>query len=309
MINMNFIVKVIKKPVYYSILFMGHIIRNNINFDKFYLKLLYRKKMKRKLNLEEPKTFNEKLQWLKIYDRNLEYTKMVDKNEAKKYVSKIIGEDYIIPTIGVWNNFNEIDFNKLPNQFVLKCTHDSGGIVICKDKAKFNINKAKKIINHSLKRNYFLNTREWPYKNIKPRIIAEKYMVDESGYELKDYKLMCFNGKVKCSFVCSNRNTASGLCVNFYDQNWKPMPFERHYPKNPIEIAKPNHYKKMVELAEKLSKNIPFVRVDFYIIENKIYFGELTFYPGGGMEEFTPEIWDYTLGSWLNLPKKGEQNE
>jgi len=134
-------------------------------------------------------------------------------------------------------------------------------------------------------------------------------MVDESGYELKDYKLMCFNNEVKCSFVCSNRNTASGLCVNFYDKEWKPMPFERHYPKNHIEIPKPNHYKKMVELAEKLSKNIPFVRVDFYIIENKIYFGELTFYPGGGMEEFTPEIWDNTLGSWLNLPQKGEQNE
>jgi len=150
---MNLIVKIIKKPVYYAILLIGHLSHNNINFDKLYLKLLYRKIMKKKLNLESPQTFNEKLQWLKIYDRKPEYTKMVDKYEAKKYVSEIIGEKYIIPTIGVWNNFEEIDFNKLPNQFVLKCTHDSGGIVICKDKSKFDINKAKKIINQSLKRN------------------------------------------------------------------------------------------------------------------------------------------------------------
>lgn len=272
--------------------------------DERFLKLLFHARIGRRLELNKPQSFNDKLQWLKLFNRNPEYTKMVDKFLAKEYVSRLIGKEYIIPTIGVWNNFDEIDFNTLPNQFVLKCTHDSGGYYICKDKNKMVMKDISNKITRSLKRNYYIESREWPYKNVIPRVIAEPYMVDESGTELKDYKLMCFNGEVKCSFVCTNRGTNSGLCVNFYDQEWKAMPFERHYPKNKKEIPKPNSYELMVKLAEKLSKNIPFVRVDFYQINDKPFFGEMTFYPGAGFEEFTPEIWDYKIGEWLELPKK-----
>ncbi|MBQ7410442.1 MAG: glycosyl transferase [Clostridia bacterium] len=271
--------------------------------DERYLIFNYKLKMGRKLDLKNPKTFNEKLQWLKLHDRNPEYTKMVDKYEVKKYISDKLGEDYIIPTLGVWDSFDEINFNLLPKQFVLKCTHDSGGVVVIKDKDKIDIKKVKKKLEQSMKKNYYYIGREWPYKNIKPRIIAEKYMVDESGYELKDYKLMVFGGKVKYSFVCTNRNSKKGLCINFYDKEWNPMPFERHYPKNNKEIKKPENYELMVEFAELLGKDIPFIRVDFYEVTGKIYFGELTFYPGSGVEEFSPEEWDYKLGELIKLPK------
>ena len=300
---------VIKKPGYYIILFYGKLIPKTLKWDEKYLKKLYRYNMKKNLNIKNPQTFNEKLQWLKLHDRKDIYITMVDKYEVKEYVKNIIGEEYIIPTIGVWDNFDDIDFDKLPNQFVLKCTHDSGGLVIVTDKEKFDKDKARKKINHCLKRKYYLNTREWPYKNVKPRIIAEKYMVDESGYELKDYKLMCFDGKVELSFVCSNRNSRDGLCVNFYDKEWQPMPFIRKYPRNKVEIMKPKGYNEMVKLSEKLSKNIPFVRVDFYQVKEKIYFGELTFYPGSGMEWFKPEEWDYKIGKLLKLFNGGDQCE
>ena len=189
--------KIFKEPQYYFILFLGRIFPNSIFWDKIYLKMLYRNRMGKKLNLKNPKTYNEKLNWLKIYNRNPEYSKMVDKYEVKEYVKKKVGEKYVIPTYEVYENLKEIDFDKLPNKFVLKCTHDSGGIVICKDKNKINIDVIKQKINHSYKRKYYLNTREWPYKNVKPRIIVEKYMVDESGYELKDYKFFVFNISIK----------------------------------------------------------------------------------------------------------------
>ena len=270
--------------------------------DEKYLKFIYKIRIGKQLNLDNPQTFNEKIQWLKLNDKNPEYTKMVDKYEAKKYVSKIIGKEYIIPTIGIYERFEDINFEELPQKFVIKCTHNSGGVEVINDKNNINRKKLEKKFKNLLKQNFFYIGREYPYKNVKPRIIIEENIQPENEKaQINDYKLMCFDGKVKCSFVCSNRNTASGLCVNFYDKDWTPMPFERHYPKNPIEIPKPNHYSKMVELAEKLSKNIPFVRVDFYIIENKIYFGELTFYPGGGVEEFTPDIWDQKIGEWINL--------
>lgn len=272
--------------------------------DKDYLKLRYKSNFHKNINFDNPKTFNEKLQWLKLYDRNPEYTKMVDKYEAKKYIADIIGEEYIIPTLGVWDKFEDIDFNKLPNQFVLKCTHDSGGVVICKDKSKLNIEKAKKKINKSLKRNYYYSGREWPYKNVKPRIIAETYMENEGEEDLNDYKFMCFNGKVNCSFVCTERRSKEGLKVTFFDLNWTKMPFERHYPSSTENIKKPENYELMIKLAEKLAKNIPFVRVDFYEIDGKLYFGELTFFPGSGFEEFTPEEWDKKLGDMLELPKE-----
>lgn len=267
--------------------------------DTIFLKLKFRGTLGYPLNLKSPKTFNEKLQWLKLYDRNPLYTMLVDKYKVKRYVASIIGDEYIIPTLGVWDSFDEIDFDKLPDQFVLKCTHDSGGLIICKDKRKLNLAKVRRIINKSLNANYYYNGREWPYKNVKPRIIAEKYMQDEHEKDLKDYKIMCFNGKVRMSFVCSERSDK--LKVTFFDNNWRKLPFQRHYPTSDTDIPKPQNFSKMVELAEVLSKNIPFVRVDFYEINGKLYFGEMTFFPGGGFEEFTPSKWDKKIGDLITL--------
>ena len=268
--------------------------------DKLYLKIQFRTIMGKKLNLKNPKTFNEKLQWLKLYDRKPEYTIMVDKYLVKDYVAKKIGKEYIVPTLGVWDSPDEIDFEKLPEKFVLKCNHNSGtGVCICKDKAKLDIEKAKSELRKGLNQDFYLFGREWPYKNVPRKIIAEQYLKNDAGTDLNDYKLMCFNGKVKCSFVCSERSEK--LKVTFFDNDWKRLPFERHYPASEKEIPKPFNFNKMIELAETLSKDIPFVRVDFYEISGKIYFGELTFYPGCGYEEFTPEEWDEKLGSWIKL--------
>ncbi len=271
--------------------------------DRIYLPLLYKKQIGNKLNLKSPATFNEKLQWLKLYDRKPEYTIMVDKYAVKKYVANIIGKEYIIPTLGVWDNPDEICFDTLPHQFVLKCTHNSGlGMYICRNKSKIDEKAIKDELRKGLAQNYYLTAREWPYKNVHRRIIAEKYMEDSGTTELNDYKFMCFNGNVRCTFVCSDRS--ENLKVTFYDKQWKRMPFERHYPASKVDIPKPKNYDKMVELAEILSKDIPFVRVDFYEINGHIYFGELTFYPGAGLEEFTPSKWDKILGDWIVLPKK-----
>lgn len=273
--------------------------------DELYIKLCYTARVGRKLNLNSPQTFNEKLQWLKLYDRNPEYTKMVDKHEAKKYVANIIGEEYIIPTLGVWEKFEDIDFNKLPNQFVLKCTHDSGGLVICKDKTKLNIEEAKKKISKSLKRNYYYYGREWPYKNVKPRIIAEEYMATAKQKELIDYKFFCFNGEPKFLYVSEGLSNHATAKISFTNMNYEKTDFYRRDYK-PFELLpqKPMNFDKMKELAEKLSKNIPFLRVDFYEIEGKIYFGELTFFPCSGYIPFEPEEWDQKLGDMLELPKE-----
>jgi len=250
--------------------------------DKKYIELLYQKKLKRKINLDNPRTFNEKIQWLKLNDRNPEYTKMVDKYKVKEYVGNIIGNEYIIPTLGVWDKFEEIDFDRLPNQFVLKCTHDSGCIVICKNKEKLNIESAKKKLDRALKTNYYYAGREWPYKNVKPRIIAEQYMEEKGEDQIKDYKIFCFNGKAKIILVCSNRN-GNFKNTDFYDCDWNLMPFTREkHINNQKGIAKPGNLVEMLSIAEKLSNNIPFVRVDLYEINGKVYFGELTFYPSSG---------------------------
>ena len=271
--------------------------------DVKYLKLMYRIYIGNKLNLDQPQTFNEKLQWLKLHDRKPEYTSMVDKYEAKKYVAERIGEEYIIPTLGVWDNFEEIDFDSLPNQFVLKTTHDSGGVVICRDKISFDKKKAREKLEKSLKRNYYMQGREWPYKDVKPRIIAEQYMVDESGYELKDYKLFCFDGFAKAMFIASDRYKAGEETkFDFFDMDFKHLPFTNGHPNAEHEIKRPESFEKMKELAGKLSEGIPQVRVDFYDINGQIYFGELTLSHWGGMVPFEPEEWDYKFGEWIKLP-------
>lgn len=258
--------------------------------------------MDKKLNLDNPKTFNEKLQWLKLYDRKPEYTKMVDKYEAKKYIADLIGEEYVIPTLGVYDKFEDIDFSKLPNQFVIKCTHDSGGLVICKDKAKLNVEEAREKINKSLKRKYYKFGREWPYKNVKPRIIIEKYMEDDKTHQLIDYKIFNFNGMPK--YIQLDFNRFQGHQRQMFDIDWKECEFMFVYKNiEKTKIDKPNKLKEMIELAKILSKDIPFLRTDFYIVNEKVYIGELTFYPESGFGKFTPEEWDLKLGNMLDVSK------
>lgn len=298
---LNALYKFITNKDYRFLILSGQGFYDNMD-DEAYLKRKYKACMGKEIHLDSPQTFNEKLQWLKLYDRKPEYTTMVDKYAVKMYVADIIGEKYIIPTLGVWNHFDEIDFDKLPNQFVLKCTHDSGGIVICKDKNKLDLKSAKKKIEKSLKQNYYWSGREWPYKDVKPRIIAEEYMIDESGYELKDYKFFCFNGEPKMMFIATDRG--SDTKFDFYDMEFNHLPFTNGHPNANKQIKKPKNYSTMLALSAKLSFGIPHVRVDFYNINGKIYFGELTFFHWSGLVPFEPEEWDYKLGSWLKLPER-----
>lgn len=271
--------------------------------DDIFLKKMFKLYVGYSLRLDNPQTFNEKIQWIKLYDRKELYTILVDKYKVRSYVADKIGNEYLIPLLGVWDTAEKIDFDSLPAKFVLKCNHNSGvGLYICKDKTKMSPEAVRKGLKKGIKQDYYLLTREWAYKNVPRRIIAEKYMENSSGEELMDYKLMCFNGKVKCSFVCSDRFSEDGLKVTFFDNDWNVLPFERHYPRSNKKIEKPQNFEKMIELAEVLAKDIPFVRVDFYEIDGKIYFGELTLYPGNGMEEFTPETMDYEMGKMLRLP-------
>ena len=293
--------KIAKNPLQ-IILYMDRFCFFPLLSDETYLKILYRIKLNKRLNLNNPQTFNEKLQWLKLYNRKPEYTRLADKYEVKKYVAEIIGEEYIIPCLGVWDRFEDIDFSALPNQFVLKATHDCGSICICTDKEHFDINGAKNKLNTALKNNYFLEGREWPYKNIKPRIIADQYMVDESGYELKDYKFFVFNGEMKAMFIATDRNAVTETCFDFFDRDFRHLPFTNGHPNAAREFRKPDNFDEMIRLAEKLGKGIPQIRIDFYNINGKIYFGEFTFFHWGGMVPFIPEEWDYTFGSWIDLP-------
>lgn len=277
--------------------------RHFVNPEK-YIPHLFKKRVGYELNLQNPRSFNEKMQWLKLFYYNPLYSKLVDKYEVKQYVSNTIGEEYIIPTIGLWNKFEDIDFEQLPNQFVLKCTHDSGGLIICKDKRELNMCKAKRKINKSLRHNYYYMGFEWVYKDVVPRIIAEQYMEDNATKDLRDYKFFVFNGVVKSMFLVTGRDVEThDARVDFFDEHFKHLAFSRGYKNADSLPEKPSQFEKMKELAERLANGIPFVRVDFYEVDGKIYFGEMTFFPGNGMEKFDPEAWDYKFGEWLQLPK------
>lgn len=275
--------------------------------DSTYLKTFYWAYRGEKLDLENPKKYSEKLQWLKIHDKNPKYTNLVDKYEVKNIIQDKIGSQYIIPTLGVWDNFDDINFKELPNQFVLKCTHDSGGIVICKNKEELNIKEAKKKLQKHLLNNFYNFGREWPYKNVKPRIIAEKYMVDESQKELKDYKIFCFHGEPKMIQVDTGR--FSNHRRNIYDINWNLQNIRaEHDCELETKIEKPVKLDEMLEIAKFLSKDIPHVRVDLYSIKDKIYFGELTFYHGSGIEKIGTTEDELKIGKWLDLSKVKERN-
>lgn len=268
--------------------------------DKLLLKILFRARIGKRLNLEKPSTFNEKLQWLKIHDKNPMYTQLVDKYEVRKYIAEKIGDQYLIPLIGVYDTFNEIDFDSLPNQFVLKCTHDSGGVIICKDKSKLDRSLAERKINKHLKKNYYWLKREWPYKYVKPRIICEEYVEDKSSKELKDYKFFCFNGEPKVFFIASDRGTDTRF--DFFDLNFNRLPLKNHYKNSDKKIEKPKNLDEMIKFSRILSDKIPHVRVDFYEVNGEVFFGELTFYHFSGFEKFEPEKYDRLFGSWLELP-------
>ena len=296
---MHKIIKALIKPSYACELVLNRL-APYIKDDERYIKMKYRLAMGKTLNLDNPQTYNEKLQWLKLHDQRPEYSTMVDKYEAKKYVADIVGEEYIIPTLGIYDSFDEIDFDQLPQQFVLKCTHNSGGIVICKDKSILNKQKAKRFLTKYLNKNPFLGNREYPYRNVKPRIIAEKYMVDESGIELKDYKFFCFDGKCKMLFIATDRPKHTKF--DFYDTDFNHLPFTNGHPCSKKELKKPLRFEEMKLLEEQLSQGIPHVRVDLYNINGAIYFGELTFFHWSGNVPFKPEEWDYKIGEWLHLP-------
>ncbi len=282
--------------------------------DEPYLKLRFRFKMGYWPNLKNPQTFVEKINWLKLHDRNPEYTKMVDKYAVKEYVARKIGMEYVIPTLGVWDKPEEIDFEALPKQFVLKTTHGggSGGVVICKDKSKLDKNKTLSKLRDSMDSDIYRNLREWPYKNVKKQVIAERFMVpsdkvNDSNYDLTDYKFFCFNGEPKYCQVIRNRHTCES--IDFYDMEWQHQKFVGLNPvrHNLTNIASngltpvpcPKNLGQMQKICRKLSKDIPFVRIDLYVIDDKIYFGEITFYPASGFGCLNPKIWQKKLGEDL----------
>jgi len=275
-----------------------------LNFlnDKNYIKLLYYANFKEKLDLNNPKTFNEKVQWMKLYDRDPLYTQLVDKYEVRSYVEERLGDDYLIPLYGVWDTFEEIDFDKLPDQFVLKTNHDSNSVVICKDKATLDIEAAREKLTESLNRNYFYQGRQWAYKNVKPRIICEKYMVDERLDETRDYKFFCFDGEPKIMFI--SRDRGSDPRSDFYDMDFNHLDVHKDFPNSDIPPEKPVNFDKMIEISKHLSKGFPQVRLDYYEINGEIYFGEYTFYSGNGFTAFHPHKYDELLGDWFELPER-----
>ena len=273
--------------------------------DRRYLKLLYRFKIGEKLDLDNPQSFTAKLQWEKLYYRNPAWSSFIDKYEVKEKVAELIGREHVIPTLGVWENAKDIDFDKLPERFVLKCTHDSKSVIFCRDKRGFDQEEARRKLQKALARSSYTPMREWAYKNVMPRIIAEEYMEDASQPDgLLDYKFFCFDGVVKALYVATGR-VQGHVCFDFFDRDFQHLPaFNEFHPHASPPIPKPANFEEMVSLAQQLSKGFPHVRIDLYSIGGqKVYFGEYTFYHAGGFSEFVPREWDYTFGSWFELPK------
>ena len=271
--------------------------------DAQYMKRRYKLLTNKTLELERPSTYNEKLQWIMLNDRRPLYTLMVDKFAAKDYIAGIIGDKYLVPTIASWDSVDEIDFDSLPNQFVLKANNGVGGLVICDDKSKLDVAVAKKRLNKALHMNLYKITREWPYKNVKPKLFAERYL----GSNLQDYRVYCFDGEPKIIYSYTNQSREDGnkpdlpFC-DIFDCNWNPMPFhQKALPKG--NIPRPDGLSEMIDCSRKMSKGIPHVRVDFYEIDGEVYIGELTLFAGAGLSKFYPEEWDDILGSWITLPE------
>ena len=276
--------------------------------DEF-LKREYRLFMGDELDLDNPRLYTMKLQWLKLYDHRPEYTEMVDKYAVKQYVSDRIGAEYVIPLLGVWSSVEDIDFDKLPEKFVLKTTHDSGGLVICKDKSKLDIESAKKKLKYFLKRKYYDYNKEWPYKNVPPRIIAEAYMEDSTCGELRDYKFFTFGGEPKVLYIAQGRGKGEPTVADFFDMDFNHLPFTIDHDMAAIPPEKPQNFERMKQLARILSAGVPQLRVDFYEVDGRVYFGEMTFFHCSGMVPFNPREWDEIFGDWVVLPAKSEESD
>lgn len=275
--------------------------------DEKYLKAMFFYHTGQVLDMEHPKSFNEKLQWLKLYDRKPEYNILVDKYEVKKYAASLIGEQYVIPTLGIWDTFEDINFDSLPVEFVLKCTHDSGSCCVCTDKYSLDMKKTGEKLKRCIRRNPYCATREWVYKDVKPRIIAEKLLVDRVNNNIpQDYKFFCFNGWPKIVLtVVGGHEDESRVCRRMYDMNWNLLNVGLHGKESVKEAEmKPEKFDEMYALACTLSKGFIHIRVDFYCIDNKVYFGEMTFFHMSGYEIFKPESWNYRLGEYIELPLK-----
>jgi len=270
--------------------------------DEQYLRLQYLLSMNDELNLNPPQTFNEKLQWLKLHDRKPLYTQLVDKYKNRKYVAQKIGDAYLVDLLGVYDSYEAIDFDNLPDQFVLKANHASGGVYICRDKSQIDHKALKQDVDRWLGKNYYWLHREWPYKNVEPKIIIEEYIADESETGLKDYKFFCFNGEPKFMYIASSRDVDTKF--DFYDLDFNHLDFKQQHDNSTIPLEKPKGFEKMIELSRKLAENIPHVRVDLYDIDGDIYFGEMTFFHNSGNVPFEPEEWDQKIGDLLELPHK-----
>ncbi len=271
--------------------------------DKPYLKMVYRIKTGRKLNLERPVGFNEKLNWLKLHDIHPEYTQLVDKLQVRAYIARVLGEEYLFPLYGAWESFDQIDFDALPNEFVLKCNHDSGSVKIIRDKSKMDHKAMRRFFEGRLKRNPFYDSREYPYKNVTPCIMAEQLMKDaDNAAELKDYKFFCFGGKPQFLYLSEGLANHDTARINYLTLDWKKAPFTRaDFAEFDVLPPKPATFEKMLEICEAVSKDMPFVRVDLYDVNGQIYFGEFTFFPGGGYTIMSPETWEKKLGDMIPL--------
>ena len=299
--KMNKIINYIRNPKVFFNVLLTHL-APLIKKDDIFIKLSWMISMDYPLDLKNPKTYNEKLQWLKLYYRKPEFTMMVDKVKVKEYVASVLGDEFIIPTIGVWDDPDKIDFDKFPEKFVLKCNHNSGkGMFICHDKSKMNVENVKSELRKGLSENYYLINREWPYKNVPRCVLAERFLEPSSDEnDLRDYKLFCFDGKVKLIEVDYNRFIHHNR--NLYSPDWKRLDVEIEFPSEPgVEFERPEGLEIAIEAAEKLSKNIPHVRVDFYIVNGHVYFGEMTFFHGSGHEKITPFSFDQEMGSWIHI--------
>lgn len=272
--------------------------------DKAYLSLIYAIRMKKMMNWHNPKSFSEKLQWIKVYDHNPLYIQLVDKYEMKKYVDQVIGPGHTVPTLGVWDSVDDIDFSKLPERFVIKGTHDSGSVIVCKDRNTFDENSARSKLQDSLNTNLYYLSREWPYKHVPHRIIAEEYIESKDKSPLTEYKLFCFDGEIKIVLVCKGLAHSTQRTNDFCDVNLKRYPFTSLLPNSEGELTKPDNYDELLWYASELSKGFPEVRVDAYVFDGKIYFGELTFFHNSGLRRYEPDEWDYKIGEWVKLPEK-----
>lgn len=285
--------------------FLGSLLKSYGYFvpDSVYLRLQFRLMTGKKLNLKNPRTFNEKLQWLKINNRDPRMTVMVDKFAVKDYVAKAIGKEYIIPTIGVWDSLDKVEWDLLPKSFVLKTTHGGGGtgVVIVKDKSTTSREETIDKLRLSFDKNGYTAYREWPYKNVPKRIIAEEYVVDNSIGELRDYKFYCFDGEPKVMLIASERFAKGHAYFDYFDMSKKHLPFTQGGENNPVTPNLPSQFEEMRKLAAKLSAGMPHVRVDFYEANERIFFGELTFFDSSGYAAFSPEKWDEIFGEWLKL--------